>query len=260
MANMKIRVITPIYNECELLPGFLRHYEKIADSILILDNGSTDGSIEIAKAHPLVELRTFTTDAYDQQAVMDVLYQSQRESREDYDWSLFPDCDEILTMRDGGDLRAHLENVGPDYDVVRATGYTLVKHADEDPFDGRKEWLGQRKFGIPERLYSKPIMLRSSAPVLLTAGNHELNVDPESSVARRKLQDDGAVVLIHFELIDFCLWYYRKTRRAISDANKRRGWTPRFCRETPAYHQMWNEALAKSRVLDKEVPALRGLK
>jgi hypothetical protein len=71
---------------------------------------------------------------------------------------------------------------------------------------------------------------------------------------------DGSVVLLHFELIDFYLWYYRKTRRPISEDNKKRGWTPRFCLEANAYHRMWNEALVKSRFLGDEAPALQGVR
>jgi glycosyltransferase involved in cell wall biosynthesis len=259
---MKIRVITPVYNECELLPGFLRHYEKIADSIVIWDNGSIDGSAEIAKAHPRVEYRIFTTESYDVPAVMNVLAKSKDDSR-GYDWCLFPDCDELLTMRDGSSLRAYLEKVDPKYDVIRATGYTLVKHADESAFDGRMEWFGQRKFGFPEECYNKPIIIDPSATVLLSAGNHRLIADRRTKKGEdafnAQVHEDPAVVLIHFEMIDFYLWYYRKTRRAVTEKHRSSGLAPRFGLEDKnAYHSMWKQAMAKARFLDKEVPVLTG--
>jgi len=54
---MKIVIITLTYNEEIILPFFLRHYERFADRIIIYDSGSTDRTLEIARGHPLVELR-----------------------------------------------------------------------------------------------------------------------------------------------------------------------------------------------------------
>ena len=255
---MKIRVITPIYNERELLPGFFRHYEKIADSIFILDNGSTDGSLEIAQAHPLVDVFPFEMTDYDEMSLQRALRAARKESH-DCDWCLFPDCDEILAMRDGSSLRTYLATAGQDYDIIRAAGYNLVKHESDAPFDARKEWLGQRTFGFPDKVYSKPTMLRPDTPATLTVGNHNVVPSRPEWVEREKLQHDGSVVLLHFEMIDFYLWYYRKTRRPISDENRANGWTQRFCKTAADYHCMWAEALAKGRSLVDEVPILRGV-
>ena len=52
----KIVCLTPVKNEAWILKFFLKSAEKWADQIIIADQGSTDGSIEIAQSHPKVKL------------------------------------------------------------------------------------------------------------------------------------------------------------------------------------------------------------
>ena len=35
-----------------MLPFFYRHYESLVDHFFVFDNGSTDGSLDILRAHP----------------------------------------------------------------------------------------------------------------------------------------------------------------------------------------------------------------
>lgn len=53
-----ISIITPVLNEKQQLPGFLKQLSCLEGSFecLIVDGGSTDGSIEIIKKHPEVKL------------------------------------------------------------------------------------------------------------------------------------------------------------------------------------------------------------
>ena len=54
--------ITIAWNEQELMPIFLNHYEKICDKIIVYDNESDDKTSEICDAHPLVERRVYKTN------------------------------------------------------------------------------------------------------------------------------------------------------------------------------------------------------
>ncbi len=49
------------------LKDWLICYEKLADEIVVLDNGSTDGTYEIIKAHPKV-VDIIRTEGYNERA------------------------------------------------------------------------------------------------------------------------------------------------------------------------------------------------
>jgi hypothetical protein len=88
--------LTPVKNEAWILERFLSCASLWADHIIIADQGSTDGSREIACAFPKVILLENSSDVYDEAARQDLLIQAARQ---------FPgprlllalDADEMLT-------------------------------------------------------------------------------------------------------------------------------------------------------------------
>ena len=53
-SDRKLVVMTPVKNEAWILPRFLEVTGRVADLIVILDQQSTDGSVELCKKHPKV--------------------------------------------------------------------------------------------------------------------------------------------------------------------------------------------------------------
>jgi glycosyltransferase involved in cell wall biosynthesis len=72
---------------------WLNCYEKIADEIVVLDNGSTDGTYEILKAHPKV-VDIAQTQGYNEGRDKNMLYALAR--KRNPDWCLWVDIDEIF--------------------------------------------------------------------------------------------------------------------------------------------------------------------
>jgi hypothetical protein len=92
----KLICLTPVRNEAWILDRFLSCASQWADHIIIADQGSTDGSREIACAFPKVILLDNSSDVYDEAARQNLLIQAARQ---------FPgrrlllalDADEMLT-------------------------------------------------------------------------------------------------------------------------------------------------------------------
>ena len=54
-----VHLYTICWDEADMLGFFFRHYDPWVDRYIVYDDGSTDGSLDILRAHPKVELRRF---------------------------------------------------------------------------------------------------------------------------------------------------------------------------------------------------------
>lgn len=84
---------------------WLACYEKLVDEIVVLDNGSTDGTYEVLKAHPKV-VDTIRTEGYNEGRDKNLLYQHVR--KRNPDWCLWLDVDELF---EPGLTRKHLDKL-----------------------------------------------------------------------------------------------------------------------------------------------------
>lgn len=86
---MMLRVKDGLYFVHEWLACF----EKLVDEIVALDNGSTDGTYEILKAHPKV-VDVLRTEGYNEGRDKNLLYSYVR--KRNPDWCMWLDVDEIF--------------------------------------------------------------------------------------------------------------------------------------------------------------------
>lgn len=84
---------------------WLRCFEKLADEIVVLDNGSTDGTYEYLKAHPKVT-DIIRTEGYNEGRDKNLLYEHVRHRKPD--WILWVDIDEIF---EPGLTRKHFDRL-----------------------------------------------------------------------------------------------------------------------------------------------------
>ena len=72
---------------------WLERFEKLVDEIVVLDNGSTDGTFEVLSAHPKV-VDIIRTEGYNEGRDKNMLYDRMRSRNPD--WCLWLDVDEIF--------------------------------------------------------------------------------------------------------------------------------------------------------------------
>lgn len=80
-----------------MLPFFFRHYDHVVTRYHILDNGSTDGGLELVAAHPRAELLPFEVegDSFERYSQR-VLNEVWKRSRGRADWVIVCDIDEQI--------------------------------------------------------------------------------------------------------------------------------------------------------------------
>ena len=97
----KLVVMLRVKDGMFFVEEWLSCFEKLADEIVVLDNGSTDGTFEALKAHPKV-VDIISTEGYNEGRDKNMLYERVR--MRNPDWCLWLDIDEIfepgLTRKD----------------------------------------------------------------------------------------------------------------------------------------------------------------
>lgn len=93
----KIIVLTPVKNEAWILNRFLKVTSLFADHIIIIDQNSTDGCLEIYQQYPKVTLLHNNSENYDEAQRQLILIAKAREIEKGPKILLALDADEILT-------------------------------------------------------------------------------------------------------------------------------------------------------------------
>lgn len=201
---MKIAVITTAYNDEAFLPQFLRHYGDV-DRIFAFDNESTDRTAEILRQCPAVNLSSYRTgDRFDQLRKDAVINEAIVACRGTYDYVVVVDVDEFVVPKGGGSIRATLErNPRPVYGTA---GYNMFSYPDDAPYDAGRPLPEQRRRGIPNDHYSKPIIHRPDIPLRFAIGRHYIEGIPTPQVDPR---DKALFLLLHYRGFDEALYRRR---------------------------------------------------
>lgn len=198
---MNIWVYSIFYNSIELVPFYLRHYERMAEKIVVWDDASTDGTRELLKAHPKVELHDWPyNDGINEDRFLEHVYSEYPKSKSS--WVIWVDPDEFIYHRDWWAILAAEFLIGTE--VIQTVGFNMA--APEFPKDDGKSQIWELvKTGAPAPVYSKPVIFRPTVKVRWIRGKHMLeNCNP-------KVSSDARLKLLHYRYLGYT---YTKLRNA----------------------------------------------
>lgn len=177
--NMRITVVSMIRNEAGILPAFLAHVGAIFDRILIIDQNSSDGSLDILEAASVylpLSVWSLNTKAYQQSAVLTGL--TNRAFSEGADWVFILDADEFLEIYDRETLESLL--IESSSDVVEMTWRNAIRLGDWPP--GLSKIEGMYTSSLDEPIYGKIALSRKYAEhhpgLLIAMGGHSVASRP----------------------------------------------------------------------------------
>jgi glycosyltransferase involved in cell wall biosynthesis len=170
--TIRLAAVVSVYNESTFLPDFLKFYSPEVDKIYVLDNESDDGSIAICSKYPNVEVSSYSTKgSFDENIKHASLMEKRHEVSKNYDYTLILDADEFVVPKAGGSIRATIERTKR-LDLYGTDGWNIYGYPDDTPYDPARPILDQRKRGVPNEYYSKPIIGKSSIAYNYVLGSH----------------------------------------------------------------------------------------
>ena len=116
---MKIRVDILAWNEAETIAMTIRHYQDIADDVIIWDNHSTDDTAKIALAMGCIVQPFGKVGVLDDRDYLSI--KNAQVTATIYDWRIVCDADEILCIN-RGQLEKELE---AGTEIIRTKGWNI---------------------------------------------------------------------------------------------------------------------------------------
>ena len=85
-----ILVAIPVFNEFKYVDNILRAVRKYSDNILVVDDGSTDGTSDVIKKHTYIQTISHRKNAGYGQSLIDAFNFAHNHK---FDWLITIDCD-----------------------------------------------------------------------------------------------------------------------------------------------------------------------
>lgn len=200
-----------------MIPWYLRHYERFADRINIWDDRSSDGSAEMLRSHPKVNLQPWPYDnGIDEDKFLEFAYEQYPKAESD--WVMWVDMDEFIFSEQS--MPSVLDSF-KDWEALRPQGFAMTGDLPKVDY-GQQLWETCR-LGIPSGVYCKPVIFRPSCEIRWIRGKHNLeNCEPKISYTNR-------IKLLHYRFMghDYTLLRNAKNyaRCGLRDGNKGAAWS-----------------------------------
>ena len=197
LCHVKIDLYTRAWNDAHMLEFFFRHYDPLVRTYYIFDDGSTDGTLDMLRAHPRVALGRFVNTNEDSRILSTVTFFDScwKQSRGDADWVITTDIDEHIHHPDLPAYLAACQRSG--VTLVPALGYQMLSETFPAPGQNLAHTLTH---GQPWIMMNKLNIFSPEAidEVRFSPGRH--SAKPEGRLVLPPRDD---LLLLHYKYLDF---------------------------------------------------------
>lgn len=253
---MRVHVYAICWNEIRLLPFFLRHYSPLAERIIILDDGSTDGSIEFLQQQPNVTLIVANRDGgsyIDQSRAF--FNEAWKQSRSLADWVITCNIDEHVYHYD---LEAYLRRCRQEgITLLPASGYEMVALRFPPPHgrlcDHVRFGTRSNKLNGPSGMIDKVMIFNPNAleDIHFSHGRH--GISPAGNVV---LPQPTELKLLHYKFLgpEYTMIRYAELKSGLSSLDIKAGRGHQYLWETSQIRRHYDAVLLPASIV---VPAGR---
>ena len=233
-----------------MLGFFFRHYDPVVTRYVVFDDGSNDGSLEILKRHPRVEIRPFVRTHPDLFVLSqrDLQNSVWKESRGAADWVIVTALDEHLHVK-GWQLSDYLRAARRSrLTAIPALGFQMLS---EDVPDPTEQLAVTRTIGAANEDMSKLSIFNPDAieDTGFSVGRH--NAAPRGEL---RLAPRDELMLLHYKYIGFArtLARHREQSGGLGVTDRENQWGHQYQWDATQLQASWN-AFA-SQALDLAAP------
>lgn len=208
----RIHYYAPAWNEALMLPFMLRHYAPWVDRFVIYDSQSTDGSVDLLRRLPNVEVRSLTWTHPDSmvETLQNLHNSCWKESRGAADWVIVADIDEFLYHPDFFGYLRKCRKRG--VTCIPALGWEMV--SDHFP-EADEALVSAVRLGWPHRMMSKLRLFDPNAVEETNFGPGGHHAEPTGRVVYPKRDQ---LLLMHYKNLGFD---YLRRRNAMMETTRR---------------------------------------
>jgi glycosyltransferase involved in cell wall biosynthesis len=231
---MKIEAHLLHWQEKDIMPYVVKHYQSFCDELIIHDNHSKDGSAEMAKELGCTVI-PFGGQFFDDQSNMDVKNNCWKGS--DADFVIVADFDEILVKH-----KANWDNDKVAPSIFKTIGWQII--SDDWPAC----WLTEITNGFRFDNYSKNIVFNPQRITEINYGPGAHECKPEGDV----VWSEESLYVLHYKHIggvQRTIDRYRVLQKRLSKKNRQMGWGSHYNRTPASIRQEWNERMKISKPL-----------
>jgi len=220
-----------------MLPFFFRHYDPLVSRYFIFDDHSSDGSLDLMRAHPNVEVEPFVRSDPDSFTLSELSISNEcwKRSRGSADWVIVIDIDEHLFHPDLSGLLMRYKALG--ITIVPALGYQMIS----EEFPGSDALLCEaHTCGAPWNIYSKLTLFDPSAITEIDYGVGRHHASPTGRVIAPA---NDELLLLHYKFLGFTRTHARhqQQRGGLRSKDLESGWGYQYCWSKEELRNAWDE-------------------